>query len=92
MKPGPCPRCGRGYDDNGDGDCAKCALLSDVEVAYRRWWDSITCEGDPARITNMSVKAFKAGWEAREESKLFKTAPKIMALLREAGLLPEEGA
>lgn len=27
-----CPRCGLGVDDNGDGDCAICARLSDRQV------------------------------------------------------------
>jgi hypothetical protein len=30
-----CGRCGKGYDTNGDGDCAICGNLTDLEVAER---------------------------------------------------------
>lgn len=30
-----CPRCGQGYDDDGDGDCAVCGDLTDDQVRER---------------------------------------------------------
>ena len=30
-----CPRCGKGQDTDGDGDCPVCAHLSDVELRAR---------------------------------------------------------
>lgn len=34
--PKPCPRCGVGIDDDGDGNCGRCAKLSDEQAANLR--------------------------------------------------------
>jgi hypothetical protein len=31
-----CPRCGLGFDTNGDGDCVVCARLTDDQVKARK--------------------------------------------------------
>jgi hypothetical protein len=63
-----CPRCGIGIDDDGDGDCAKCAGLKQVKATFTKvFW--VRKDQDLAGIGRMYRTCYGMTVEEIEEVK-----------------------
>ena len=65
MTPVLCPRCGIGFDDDGDGNCGVCAKLKRVKVTFtKEFW--IQKDRGITGIGNMYANCSACQW-AKEE-------------------------
>lgn len=69
----PCPRCGQGYDTDGDGNCPMCAKLSDAQVravldAAIDLRKATGMEAAPASEVALGNRIVQVDWESFRDS------------------------